>query len=88
MDGICVKFDRIGRWGFITPSDTTLPDHFVHATDIAAPKAQRFLCVGQKVQFDSVDVGTDRPFAKNVKKFPFTIARQVSAPPPEPEEPK
>jgi cold shock CspA family protein len=88
MDGICVKFDRVGRWGFITPSDITLPDHFVHASAITGPKSQHFLCVGQKVEFDSVGLDTDRPTAINVRKFPFVIAIQRGGSMPVPGEPK
>jgi cold shock CspA family protein len=84
MNGICVKYDRVGRWGFITPSDVTLPDHFVHASAITGPKSQHFLCVGQKVEFDSTGLDTEHPTALNVRKFPFTIAFQRSAPPPGP----
>jgi cold shock CspA family protein len=85
MDGTCVKFDRIGRWGFITPLDETLPDHFVHASDILGPKSQHFLCVGQRVEFDSTDIDTNHPTAKNVRKFPPTIAVQRSEPMPKSE---
>lgn len=88
MYGICVKFDRVGRWGFITSEDVTLPDVFVHATEIVGTKAQRFLVVGQKVEFEPCDDGTDRPIAKNVRKFPFTIAIQRSTPAPVQGEPK
>ena len=78
MYGTCVKYDRIGRWGFIAPDDLTLPDHFVHASDIVGPKSQHFLVVGQRVEFDASSDDADRPTAKNVRKFPLTIAVQRS----------
>ena len=86
MQGKCVKFDRIGRWGFITPLDTTLPDHFVHASSILGPKPHHYLYVGQEVEFDSILDSEDRPQAVNVRKYPFVIAIQRSAPAPVPGE--
>ena|ERR1700693_2439302 len=82
MRGICVRFDRVQRYGFLAPSDETLPDHFVLARDILGPKSQHFLFVGQPVEFDSVDADIDRPTAKNVRKFPITVAVQYGGPEP------
>jgi cold shock CspA family protein len=84
MTGTVIKFDRINRWGFAAPDDLTLPDHFIHASDIVGPKSQRFVCIGQKIEFDSVGMDIDRPQAKNIRKYPFTIAIQRSTPAPEP----
>jgi cold shock CspA family protein len=82
MKGTCVRFDRVKRYGFLAPTDETLPDHFVLARDILGPKSQHFLFVGQPVEFDSVDAEIDRPTAKNVRKFPLAIAAQYGGPAP------
>jgi len=77
MIGTIANYDRRVGWGFIIPDDPDAPDFFVHYSFIQADKFQRFLRVGQKVEFDPVDVDS-KPQARNVRKLPTLIARQVS----------
>jgi len=80
MLGTVVHYNRLASYGFITPDDPTLPDHFVCATFINADKPRRFLIVGQRVEFDPVATDTAKPQAHNVRVIPTTIAIQRSAP--------
>jgi cold shock CspA family protein len=79
MIGVVASYDRRVGWGFIIPDDGDLPDFFVHYSFIQADKFQRFLRVGQKVEFDPTDVD-GKPQARNVRKLPTLIAHQTSAP--------
>jgi cold shock CspA family protein len=79
MIGMVSKYDRVVGYGFLIPEDPTnpdAPDFFVHCSNIQGPKHQRFLRLGQIVEFDPIDVES-RPQAVNVRKIPTTIARQV-----------
>lgn len=82
MKGEVLKYDRATGWGFIASTDDPdLPDFFVHASYIEAPtKGQRFLRVGQTVEFEPFDI-EGRPQAHHVKKFPTVIALQRAAAP-------
>ncbi|MBZ5662396.1 MAG: cold shock domain-containing protein [Acidobacteriia bacterium] len=56
MRGTCIKFDRARGFGFILPTDDpTLPDCFVHFSDIEHTPAwrRRFLMPGMWVQFET-----------------------------------
>jgi cold shock CspA family protein len=77
MTGTGATYDRRVGWGFIIPDDPDAPDLFVHYSFIQADKFQRFLRVGQKVEFDPSEVD-GKPQARNVRKLPMVIARQVS----------
>jgi cold shock CspA family protein len=77
MFGTVSKYDRMKAFGFILPDDATLPDFFVCPKFIDATRHHRFLVVGQRVEFDPVDIDTDRPAAHNIRVVPTTIARQV-----------
>jgi cold shock CspA family protein len=78
MQGTVVRYDRTKGFGFITPADPSLPDFFVHVSDVvAANKHLRFLVVGQPVEFDPTAIDT-KPKATNVRRLPMTVARQVS----------
>jgi cold shock CspA family protein len=79
MTGVVANYDRKVGWGFIIPDDPELPDFFVHYTFIQADKFQRFLRVGQKVEFDPFDE-RGKPQARNVRKLSTQIAIQSSAP--------
>ena len=81
MIGTVAMYDRRVGWGFIIPDDPDAPDCFVHHSFIQAGKFQSFLRVGQKVEFDPTDVD-GKPQARNVRKLPTPIARQVSTPTP------
>lgn len=52
-------------------------DRVVGCSNIQGPKHQRFLRLGQIVEFDPIDVESS-PEAINVRKIPTTIARQVT----------
>jgi len=78
MDTVINYSRRVG-WGFIRPDDPDLPDIFVHWSWIQAEKFQQWLRVGQRVEFDPVDIDI-KPQAKNVRKIPTLIARQSSSP--------
>jgi cold shock CspA family protein len=77
VKGVVLKYDRIAGYGFVASTDNPdLPDFFVHLSFIEAPtKGQRFLRVGQGVEFEPFDI-EGRPQALHVKKFPTTIAVQ------------
>ena len=80
MIGMVSKYDRVVGYGFLIPEDPTnpdAPDFFVHCSNIEGPKHQRFLRVGQLVEFDGIDADT-RPQAIDVRKIPTTVARRVS----------
>jgi cold shock CspA family protein len=78
MIGTCVQFRRQDGWGFIRPdNDPDLPDFFVHHSWIEAEKFQQWLRVGQRVEFEPIDIDI-KPQARNVRKLPTLIARQVS----------
>ena len=84
MFGQCLKFDRSRGFGFlISAEDPTLPDIFVHHSNIQHTQTwnRRFLLPGFKVEFDlEFENGEeDRPLAKNVRVIPpLTVARQRS----------
>jgi cold shock CspA family protein len=81
MMGTVTRYSRQVGWGFIRPDNDPdlpdLPDFFVHHSWIQAEKFQQWLRVGQRVEFDPVDIDNARQ-AKNVRKLPTLIARQVS----------
>ena len=77
MLGTVIKYDRISAYGFIVSDDPTLPDFFVCPRFIDADRHHRFLVLGQRVEFDPVDVAT-KPKALNVHVIPTTIAIQRS----------
>jgi cold shock CspA family protein len=80
MLGTVTKYDRIRGFGFIVPDDPTLPDFFVCPRLMDCGKHQRFLMVGQRVEFEPANVDT-QPEARHIRKFPMTIARQTSGEP-------
>jgi cold shock CspA family protein len=80
MFGTVTRYDRLAAYGFIVPDDPTLPDFFTCPKFIQAPKPHRFLVPGQRVEFDPVNMDTDRPQARNVRVIPSTVAIQRSSP--------
>jgi cold shock CspA family protein len=84
MFGKCLKFHRESGYGFIlSTDDPTLPDIFVHFSDIQKTQVwnRRFLLPGFKVEFDleMENGGDERAFARNVRVIPpLTVARQTS----------
>jgi cold shock CspA family protein len=78
MQGIVSMHNRMTGWGFIVPDDLDAPDFFVHCKSIQGDKNQRFLREGQRVEFEPRDTDS-KPQAKNVRKLPTLIARQVSS---------
>jgi cold shock protein len=73
MQGTVVNYNRAGGWGFIVPDDPNTPDLFVHYTFIQTNSAQRFLKVGQRVEFAPFDL-KGKPQARHVVKLPDVLA--------------
>jgi len=80
MLGTVTRYDRLAAYGFIVPDNPTLPDFFTCPKFIQATKPHRFLVPGQRVEFDPVNVDTDRPQAHNVRVTPTAISIQRSTP--------
>lgn len=69
MKGNCSFYTRVGGYGFILSNNPDAPDFFVHYSFIEANSAQRFLKVGQAVEFNPVQDAKGRWQARNVKKL-------------------
>jgi cold shock CspA family protein len=88
MIGKCLKFDRAKGFGFVVSTDDpTLPDIFVHFSDIERDQVwnRRFLLPGMMVRFDlesdATDADQERLAAKHLHVIPpILIAVQRSAP--------
>ena len=88
MQGKCLKFHRDRGFGFIASTDDpTLPDIFVHFSDITPSPvwSRQFLLPGMTVEFVPVDSPTeafpDRLRASNTRVIgAITIAVQRSLP--------
>jgi cold shock CspA family protein len=69
MLGTVSNYTRFGGYGFICPDDPDAPDYFVHYSFIQTNPAQRFLKVGQRVEFEPLDSSDGKPQARNVRKL-------------------
>jgi len=80
MLGTVSKYNRLKAYGWIVSDDPTLPDFFVCPKLMDCDKHQRFLIVGQRVEFEPANIDT-QPEARHVRKLPMTIARQTGGEP-------
>jgi cold shock CspA family protein len=78
IQGVVLEYNRQKGWGFIRPDDPNLPDFFTCYKFIEADqKWSRFVRVGQRVEFQPVDIDT-RPQAHHVRLVrPVTVVRQT-----------
>lgn len=68
MFGTVSVYSRLKGYGFIVPDDPDAPDYFVHFSFISTNPAQRFLKIGQRVEFDPAG-DSEKPQAHNVRKI-------------------
>jgi cold shock CspA family protein len=79
MKGTVSNYTRFHGWGFIVPDDENAPNYFVHYSFIQANSAQKFLKVGQRVEFDPTEVDGN-PKAYNVRKLDEPLVDITAAP--------